>query len=180
MADFENIQLYLHICKCNLWIQKQDIEQFRCRTLYFNCYLDRILLLSNWICPKARDLIIESNSKQPIRMLRSRKVQNTGPCLQAHYSSLGPACMWASDESMTWPLQTPFTHSSCVTSLKVIGTFGVRLCTYQCNLCGGQGRAYPGEFDIFELPGVKFPHMETKSRTKQTNFHWGGRSIPIH
>jgi hypothetical protein len=32
----------------------QDIEQFRCRTLYFNCYLDRILLLSNWICPKAR------------------------------------------------------------------------------------------------------------------------------
>jgi hypothetical protein len=36
-----------------LWIQKQDIEQFRCRTLYFNCYLDRILLLSNWIAPKA-------------------------------------------------------------------------------------------------------------------------------
>ena len=33
---------------------KQDIEQFRCRTLYFNCYLDRILLLSNCIGPKAR------------------------------------------------------------------------------------------------------------------------------
>ena len=32
---------------------KQDIEQFRCRTLYFNCYLDRILLLSNCIGPKA-------------------------------------------------------------------------------------------------------------------------------
>ena len=35
---------------------KQDIEQFRCRTLYFNCYLDRILLLSNCIGPKARAL----------------------------------------------------------------------------------------------------------------------------
>jgi hypothetical protein len=34
---------------------KQDIEQFRCRTLYFNCYLDRILLLSNCIGPKARE-----------------------------------------------------------------------------------------------------------------------------
>ena len=33
---------------------KQDIEQFRCRTLYFNCYLDRILLLSNCIGPIAR------------------------------------------------------------------------------------------------------------------------------
>ena len=30
-----------------------DIEQFRCRTLYFNCYLDRILLLSNCIGPYA-------------------------------------------------------------------------------------------------------------------------------
>jgi hypothetical protein len=37
---------------------KQDIEQFRCRTLYFNCYLDRILLLSNCIGPKARDLMV--------------------------------------------------------------------------------------------------------------------------
>jgi hypothetical protein len=33
---------------------KQDIEQFKCRTLYFHCYLDRILLLSNFIGPKAR------------------------------------------------------------------------------------------------------------------------------
>jgi hypothetical protein len=51
---------YLHKCKCfnmESWIQKQDIEQFRCRTLYFNCYLDRILLLSNLICPKARCLM---------------------------------------------------------------------------------------------------------------------------
>jgi hypothetical protein len=37
---------------------KQDIEQFRCRTLYFNCYLDRILLLTNCIGPKARDPLI--------------------------------------------------------------------------------------------------------------------------
>ena len=37
---------------------KQDIEQFRCRTLYFNCYLDRILFLSNCICPKARDITL--------------------------------------------------------------------------------------------------------------------------
>jgi hypothetical protein len=64
MADFENIQ-YLHICKCfnmESWIQKQDIKQFRCRTLYFNCYLDRILLLSNWICPKARGSLLRSDS----------------------------------------------------------------------------------------------------------------------
>ena len=33
---------------------KQDIEQFMCRALYFNSYLDRILLLSNCIGPKAR------------------------------------------------------------------------------------------------------------------------------
>jgi hypothetical protein len=55
MADFENNNiciLYVNV----LWIQKQDIEQFRCHTHYFNCYLDRILLLSNWICPKARAL----------------------------------------------------------------------------------------------------------------------------
>ena len=47
-GGFENIQ-YLHICKYVnvLWIQKQAIEQFRCRTLYFNCYLDRILSKMN-------------------------------------------------------------------------------------------------------------------------------------
>jgi hypothetical protein len=38
---------------------EQDIEQFRCRTLYFNCYLDRILLLSNCIGPKARALCLK-------------------------------------------------------------------------------------------------------------------------
>ena len=36
---------------------KQDIKQFRYRTLYFNCYLDRILLLSNSIGPKARAIL---------------------------------------------------------------------------------------------------------------------------
>ena len=35
---------------------KQDIEQFRYHTLFFNCYLDRILFLSNCIGPKARAL----------------------------------------------------------------------------------------------------------------------------
>jgi hypothetical protein len=62
MADFENIQYF---CICITWMYlcscvKQDIEQFRCRTLYFNCYLDRILLLSNWICPKARAQTIQN------------------------------------------------------------------------------------------------------------------------
>ena len=30
-----SICIYVNV----LWIWKQDIEQFRCRTLYFNCYL---------------------------------------------------------------------------------------------------------------------------------------------
>jgi hypothetical protein len=45
-----------------LWFRscvKQDIEQFSCRTLYFNCYLDRILLLSNCIGPKARGVLFD-------------------------------------------------------------------------------------------------------------------------
>jgi hypothetical protein len=46
-SEKHTVFAYMQISKCNLWIQKQDIEQFRCRTLYFNCYLDRILLLSN-------------------------------------------------------------------------------------------------------------------------------------
>jgi hypothetical protein len=47
-------------------IKEQDTEQFRCRTLYFNCYLDRIILLSNWICPKARDTSAKLNDLRTI------------------------------------------------------------------------------------------------------------------
>jgi hypothetical protein len=51
----------------------------RCRTLYFNCYLGRILLLSNWICPKARAQVLNCWPKYALilrlELLQFRLVQ---------------------------------------------------------------------------------------------------------
>ena len=40
----------MELCQARYWTVQVP------RTLYFNCYLDRRLLLSNCIGPKARDL----------------------------------------------------------------------------------------------------------------------------